>query len=78
MSDEKQLYRLEAGESAVVKALFTADSMRRRFMDIGLIDGTKVTCEIKGRGISAYLIRGALIAIRQEDAESVLVETVAD
>ena len=49
--------------------------MRRRLLDIGLSDGTEVQCV--GRSPmgdpSAYLIRGAVIAIRSNDSRGVKV-----
>lgn len=70
----KTLNKLELGERATVKELLTKDHMRRRFSDIGLISGTEVECV----GISpagdpkAFLIRGAVIAIRNDDSGTVL------
>ena len=49
-------------------------SMRRRLQDIGLIEGTKVECIQKSPSGDpiAFLIRGAVIALRREDSSSVL------
>ncbi len=49
-------------------------SMRRRLQDIGLIEGTKVECIQKSPSGDpiAFLIRGAVIALRTEDSSSVL------
>lgn len=67
------LCRLSPGERAVVHRLDTAGGMRRRFLDIGLTEGTAVECV--GRSPfgdpAAYLIRGAVIAIRAADSQSV-------
>lgn len=51
----------------------TGDIMRRRLFDIGLIKGTDVECVLQSakREMSAYLIRGAVIALRREDASKV-------
>ncbi len=73
MREEKRLSALKENEKAVVNTLYTVGSIRKRFMDIGLIEGTAVTCEIIGKGISAYNIRGAVVAIRNEDADSIMV-----
>lgn len=63
------------GERVVVKQLETEGAMRRRLLDIGLCEGTTVECV--GRSPmgdpSAYLIRGAVIAIRARDCRSVIV-----
>ena len=50
--------------------------MRRRLQDIGLIEGTNITCLQKsptGDPV-AYLIRGAVIALRSEDSSQVVVQ----
>jgi len=50
--------------------------IKRRLQDIGLIPGTVVTCVQKspcGDPV-AYLIKGALIAIRCEDSDKITVE----
>ncbi|MDE6727474.1 MAG: ferrous iron transport protein A [Oscillospiraceae bacterium] len=66
---------IAVGERAVVKELETKGAMRRRLLDIGLCEGTAVECV--GRSPmgdpSAYLIRGAVIAIRARDCRSVIV-----
>ena len=61
--------------SARVIGIETDGDMRRRFMDMGLIRGTAVECVGRSPGgdPSAYLIRGAVIAIRSEDTKSIQV-----
>ncbi len=63
------------GQTAVVKELRSDGSMRRRMLDIGLIEGTQVECLQKSPAGDpiAYLIRGAVIALRSEDSAAVLV-----
>ena len=70
------LCSLLKGEGGTVIGINTKGDMRRRFMDMGLIAGTMVSCMLKSAkgDISAYLIRGALIAIRCEDASEILVK----
>ena len=69
------LYDIGIGERAVVEELKTSGAMRRRLLDIGLSSGAVVECV--GRSPmgdpSAYLIRGAVIAIRARDCRSVIV-----
>lgn len=69
------LSAIQEGQQATVETLLATDSMRRRLLDIGLVAGTKVTCLQKSPAGDpvAYLIRGAVIAIRSEDAERILV-----
>lgn len=65
---------LKPGESGVVQALLMAGSQRRRLLDIGLVRNTKVEC--LGRSPagdpSAYLIRGAVIALRASDCQQII------
>lgn len=76
MKREKRLSELCVGECGFVVSLLTEGSMRRRFLDIGLSVGTKVSCV--GRSPlgdpSAYLVRGCKIAIRKRDADGIIVE----
>ncbi len=74
------LCQLEAGESGRITAIYTKGDMRRRFMDMGLIADTKVTCLLKSSkgDISAYLIRGAVIAIRCEDVREIFVVKIKE
>lgn len=77
---ETCLNEINPGQSAVVERLRVHGSMRRRLLDIGLVEGTRVECV----GVSpmgdpaAYCIRGAIIAIRAADSRNVLVREAAD
>ena len=70
---------LRPGESAVVRELLTVGRMRRRLLDIGLAKGAPVTCvgTSPGGDPSAYLICGAVVAIRSEDARGVRIKPMA-
>lgn len=72
----EKLSELNQGMHAFVIDIHSSDSMRRRLQDLGLIKGTKVSCVQKsplGDPV-AYLIRGAVIALRYEDSSCVQVE----
>ena len=75
MKKIRPLSTLSVGETATVEHLYTKGSMRRRLQDIGLVDGTRIECVLKRAGgdPAAYLIRGAVIAIRCEDSSTVMV-----
>ncbi|MBO7148486.1 MAG: ferrous iron transport protein A [Clostridia bacterium] len=64
---------INTGEKVRVVKILSDISIKRRFMDLGLIEDTIVEC--KGHSPmndpSAYLIRGAVIAIRKADAKGV-------
>ena len=66
---------IKPGQRARVLALTAQDSMRRRLLDIGLVKDTVVEClgRSPGGDPSAFLIRGAVIAIRSEDCCGILV-----
>lgn len=72
------LNELSVGERAVVEGLHTKGAMRRRLLDIGLCGGTAVECVGKSPmgDPGAYLIRGAVIAIRAADCKEVIVRGI--
>ena len=67
---------IHPGESAVVKTVGGKSAMRQRWLDLGLIPGTKVTCvgQSPAGDPKAYLIRGAIIAIRKQDGQHIWME----
>ena len=75
MKEQKTLCQLEPGCDAVIEHLLIDGEQRRRLQDIGLIEGTSVRCLQKSAGGDpvAYLIRGAVIALRQEDTQRIRV-----
>ena len=66
---------LQPGEQAVVAHLETDGDMRRRFLDLGLVENTPVECigQSPGGDPAAYLIRGAVIAIRRHSCRGILI-----
>ena len=75
---EKRMSELRKGRRAVVKELNLDGKMRRRLEDIGLTVGREICC--RGRsplgGIGAYEILGAVMAIRDSDADKIIVEEI--
>ncbi len=71
-----RLCDLHIGEKATVRALLSVGGIRRRLLDIGLIEGTQVECVGRSPGgdPAAYLIRGAVIAIRDADSANILIK----
>ena len=53
-------------------------SIRCRLLDLGFEPGTEVVCLLKKHGdeLSAFLVKGAVIALRREDADLVLAEEI--
>ncbi len=69
---------LPIGSFGKVRKLVSQGSARRRMLDLGLIKGTRVESLRKsplGDPI-AYGIRGTVIALRSEEASTILVELI--
>ncbi len=73
-----KLSELKIGQKARVEKVLADGKLRRRFIDIGIIEGTEIKCiTISPQGNpKAFLIRGALFAIRNEDSALIKVGEV--
>lgn len=73
------LNTLDPGESGRVVALspLLRGADRRRMMDLGILPGTSIDVEMKSPSgdPTAYKVRGALIALREEQAKLIQVES---
>lgn len=72
------LFEVNVGSKARVSELLSIGLSRRRMLDLGLIPGTIINVIRKsplGDPI-AYNIRGALIALRKEEAKQILVSKI--
>jgi len=80
LSSADSLADLEPGEAARVVAISSAcqGTQRRRLLDLGVVRGTEITAEFASAAGDpmAYRIRGALVALRREQASWILVERV--
>lgn len=70
------LASLRPGQRGVIKALLCQGLIRRRLLDLGLVPGTEVEAAMPSPlgDPMAYWVRGALLALRREDAERILLE----
>ena len=75
----KTLDQLKIGDKGIVKNILNDQSIKRRLLDIGLIPGSIVECVFKSPmgDPTAYYIRGAVIAIREEDSKKIQVEVIS-
>ena len=75
MNNILQLSCIPKGATCVIKTITAHQGIRRRLQDMGLVPGTLVKCIYKSPfgDPTAYLIRGALVALRHEDSDSILV-----
>jgi len=72
------LFEVNVGSEAKVSELLSMGLSRRRMLDLGLIPGTIINVIRKsplGDPV-AYNIRGALIALRKEEAKQILVSKI--
>lgn len=72
--NSKNLLSVAVGGNATIDSLSSAGALRRRLLDLGLTPGSKVTClyEAPSGNPKAYLIRGTVIAIRNQDASKII------
>ena len=73
---ELPLSALSLGESADIRRVGGREDMVRRLTQLGFLPGTRMVCELVSPAGDpvAYRVRGALIALRRQDADGVLVE----
>lgn len=66
---------LKLGQMATVVALTCEGPDRRRLMDLGILPGTTIAAELTSPlgDPTAYLVRGALVALRREQARHIQV-----
>ncbi|MBE7059833.1 MAG: ferrous iron transport protein A [Ruminococcaceae bacterium] len=69
------LNELSLNEICYIKELNSEGEVRRRMLDMGLIPGTKLESVFKAPfgEPTAYLVRGTLIALRDSDAEKIVI-----
>ena len=74
MNNTISLCQLAVGECASIEKISKSCRIRKRLTELGLIGGTKVVCLLSSPmgGMKAYLFRGAIIAIRDEDCQGVI------
>lgn len=74
--EHTDLGQLRDGQRGLVTGVDEAGAMGRRLRDMGLVRGTQVEClqHSPFGDPAAYLIRGAVIALRREDSHQVQVE----
>ena len=76
MQQRIPLSAIAPGETARVAEIRVEGALRRRLFDLGLIPETLVSCRFAAPAGSpiAYMVRGAVIALRARDAQEIIVE----
>lgn len=72
----KPLSHIVPGEHARVVWVASGPDMKQRLIDLGFAPEEQLSCVLKAPrgGMSAYLVQGAVIALRQENASEIFVE----
>lgn len=76
ISERIPLSELKPGQEARIHSLLCEGAMRQRFLDLGFLPGVSVSCtgQSPSGDPKAFLIRGAVIAIRSQDSRDILTE----
>lgn len=82
LSQARRLSSLKVGESGRIVLLSRAcrGLERRRFLDLGLLPGSvvEVAFQNPGGNTIAYEVKGTLVALRREQADQILVESIEE
>lgn len=76
MNELVPLSHLKAGTTSIIDSVNSPDHMKRRLLDLGFCKGTRIKCvqySPSGDPV-AYMLRGTVIALRNEDACDILVK----
>lgn len=67
------LCKMELDRLGIIKKFDVDENIKRRFLDIGLAPDVKIKRVIENysNNMSAYLVMGSLIAIRNKDTEGI-------
>ncbi len=67
---------LPRGQKATVITMLSSGNERQRCLDLGIVSGTNIEMlfESHCKNPKSYLIRGAVIALRNENANKILVK----
>lgn len=69
----KTLNNIKLNDTVIIDSLNCTGKLHRRFLDLGIIPGTKITPVFSSifNDPIAYEVRGSVIAIRNEDAKKI-------
>jgi len=76
----KALSDLSVGQTGVIRSVGATSMARNRLLDLGFLPGTTVTVVRRAPlgDPTAYRVRGAILALRHEDASLVAAEPITD
>ncbi len=72
------LFELKKGQKCLIDKVYENGNIKRRLLDIGVVENTSVECvEVSPLGDpKAFLIRGAVIALRRDDCKNIFIKDV--
>lgn len=75
MAEKNLLADLPKGKQGIVREIHLEGEVRRRLQDLGLVENTVITCVGQSPlgDPKAYLVRGAVLALRAEDSEKIII-----
>lgn len=78
MDINKKLYEIEIGKFAVVHDLNAQKALQDRLLALGVTKGATIEVLRKGpkHNLTLYKIRGAMIALREEEASTITVSVL--
>lgn len=73
------LSNIKPGQSARIVCLANEGLMAGRLEDLGFLPGAVVSCVLQRprKNIAAYLVRGAVIALREEDSRFIMAKELS-
>lgn len=71
----KTLNDVNLNDTVIIDSLNCTGKLHRRFLDLGIIPGTKITPVFSSifNDPVAYAVRGSIIAIRSEDSKKIMI-----
>ena len=76
----QNLFDLEKGQKCIVNKVSTKSELYRRLLDIGVIPDTLIECVATSPqgDPKAFLIRGAVIALRKTDCQGISIKELVE
>lgn len=71
-----RLDKIKMNTEVTVKEINCTDNVKRRILDLGIIEGTKIKPVLKSPlgDPTAYEVRGIILSLREEDSQNIEVQ----
>ena len=73
MKKYNTLNEVRLNEEVIIKKINCTGNIKRRILDLGMIEGTKIKPVLKSPlgDPTAYEVRGSIISLREEESKSI-------